>query len=181
MPAGAHHEGTKTPSGEREVRLDIALIAAMDRNRLIGAGGAMPWHLPADLRRFKRITMGKPILMGRRTFASIGRPLPGRDNLVVSRNPGFRAEGVRVFAGIDAALQAVEGAHEVFCIGGAALYEALLPRARRLYLTLIDHAFEGDVWFPAFDTSAWEEVESEAHAPDARHPYPFRFVVLERK
>lgn len=158
----------------------ISLIAALDRNRLIGSGGDLPWRLPADLRRFKQITLGKPIVMGRKTFASIGRPLPGRENLVVSRNPSFRAEGVRVFASVEQALAAANEADEVICIGGAALYESLLPRAERMYLTRIDHAFEGDVWFPAYDADLWHEVSREEHAPDDRNPYPFAFLVLER-
>ena len=159
----------------------IAIIAAMDRNRLIGSRGDLPWHLPADLRRFKQTTMGKPIVMGRKTFDSIGRPLPGRENLVVSRNPAFRAEGVRVFASVDGALDSVKDKDEVICIGGAALNEALLPRAERMYLTRIDYAFEGDVWFPGYDLADWLEVSREDHAPDERNSYRFTFVTLARR
>jgi dihydrofolate reductase len=159
----------------------LSLIAAMDRNRLIGAGNALPWRLPADLQRFRRITLGKPVLMGRRTWESIGRPLPGRDNLVVSRRPGFRPVGVRVFPSVEAALEAAAAADEVVCIGGAALYAELLPRADRMYLTLIDHVFEGDAWFPLYDRAGWVEKAREDHEPDARNPYGFSFLVLDRK
>ena len=152
----------------------------MDRNRLIGSGGDLPWHLPADLKHFKAITMGKPVLMGRRTHESIGRPLPGRQNLVVSRDREYRPEGVQVFSRTDLALNEVDHAEEVLCIGGAALYQELLPCADRLYLTEIDHAFEGNVWFPAYDPEAFTEVDREEHAPDEKNPYPYRFRILER-
>ncbi|HEY5790823.1 MAG TPA: dihydrofolate reductase, partial [Gammaproteobacteria bacterium] len=129
--------------------MQLALIAALDRNRLIGRDNALPWHLPADLQHFKRLTLGKPVLMGRRTWESLGRPLPGRHNIVLSRDPAFRAEGATVVGSLDAALEAAGDAAEAMVIGGAAFYATMLPRARRLYLTEVDGEFDGDAWFPA--------------------------------
>jgi dihydrofolate reductase len=158
----------------------ISLIVAMDRNRLIGRGNALPWHLPADLAHFKSITMGKPIVMGRKTYESIGRPLPGRHNIVVSRNPDFSAPGCTVVASVDAALAAAGRVPEIMVIGGAQLYAEMLPRAQRIYLTRVEAAFEGDAWFPALDTAVWRECQRAEHAPDDRNPCPYVFLVLER-
>jgi dihydrofolate reductase len=158
----------------------ISLIVALDRNRLIGSGNALPWHLPADLAYFRKTTLGKPVIMGRRTHASIGRPLPGRDNIVVSRDPALRAAGCTVVASIDAALAAAGAADEVLVIGGASFYAQLLPRATRLYLTWIDAEFAGDAWFPEIDPADWRVMRSEAHAADEHNPYAYRFEVLER-
>lgn len=159
----------------------IALIAALDRNGLIGRDNALPWRLPADLQHFKRLTLGKPIVMGRLTWESLGRPLPGRHNIVLTRDPAYHAEGASVVHSIDAALAAAGAVDEVMVIGGAALYRTLLPRAARLYLTRIDAAFDGDAWFPEVDPAAWREVARETHAPDERNPYPYAFVTLERR
>lgn len=159
----------------------ISLIVAMDRNRLIGRGNALPWHLPADLAHFKAVTMGKPIVMGRKTYESIGRPLPGRHNIVISRNPEFSAPGCTVVASVDAALAAAGDVDEAMVIGGAQLYVELLPRARRIYLTRIDAAFDGDAWFPELDTTAWQEIEHSAQAADARNAYAYSFLTLERQ
>lgn len=161
--------------------MDLCLIAALDRNGLIGRDNALPWRLPADLQHFKRLTMGKPIVMGRLTWESLGRPLPGRHNIVLTRDPAYRAEGASVVHSIDAALAAAGAVDEVMVIGGAALYRTLLARAARLYLTRIDAAFDGDAWFPEIDPAAWREVAREAHAPDERNPYPYAFVTLERR
>lgn len=158
----------------------ISLIVAMDRNRLIGRGNALPWHLPADLAHFKSITLGKPIVMGRKTYESIGRPLPGRHNIVVSRNPDFSAPGCTVVASVEAALAAAGDVPEVMVIGGAQVYAEALPRAQRIYLTRVDAAFEGDAWFPALDAAVWRECHCAEHAPDDRNPYPYVFLVLER-
>lgn len=159
----------------------VSLIAALDRNGLIGADNRLPWHLPADLARFKALTMGKPVIMGRRTHESIGRPLPGRRNIVLSRDPAFSAPGCVVVRGVEEALAAAGVQPEVFVIGGASFYAQLIGRAQRLYLTLIDAAFEGDTFFPAYRADEWIEVTREDHAPDARNAYPFSFVVLERR
>lgn len=158
----------------------VSLIVAMDRNRLIGRGNALPWHLPADLAHFKATTMGKPIVMGRKTYESIGRPLPGRHNIVVSRNPAFVAPGCTVVESLHAALNAAGTVDEVMIIGGAQLYAEALPRAQRIYLTRIDADFEGDAWFSALDEPIWRERQSEDHAADERNPYPYSFAVLER-
>lgn len=158
----------------------LSLIAAMGRNRVIGLDNRMPWHLPADLAHFKRTTMGKPVLMGRRTHESIGFALPGRLNLVLSRDPGYRAEGCTTVTSIDAALAAAGAVDELMVIGGAQLYAALLDRADRLYLTEIDAEFDGDAHFPAWAANDWRTVSTESHPADARNPHPYRFVTLER-
>ena len=159
----------------------ITIIAAMDRNRLIGDGDRLPWRLPADLRRFKALTMGKPIVMGRRTFESIGRALPGRRNIVLSRNPHYRGvPGCEVVAGLDEALRACEDADELMLIGGAELYAQALPLAQRMHLTLLHARFEGDAWFPDYDPRQWRETFRADHEADANSPCAFSFVDLER-
>ena len=158
----------------------ISLIVAMDRNRLIGRGNALPWDLPADLQHFKATTMAKPVIMGRKTYESIGRPLPGRHNIVISRNAAFAAPGCTVVASLEAALTAAGAVAEIMIIGGAQLYAEALPRARRIYLTRIDADFDGDAWFPALDTVVWRECQREEHLPDERNPHPYSFLVLER-
>jgi dihydrofolate reductase len=160
--------------------MQLSLVVAMARNGVIGRGGGLPWHLPADLRHFRAITMGKPIVMGRRTHLSIGRPLPGRRNVVLSRDPAFAAAGCEVFPSLTAALAALAAVEEVMVIGGAALYAEALPRAARIHLTSIEADIPGDVHFPPCDPSAWREVACEAHAADERHAWPYRFRVLER-
>lgn len=161
--------------------MSLSLIVAMDRKRLIGRDNALPWKLPDDLKQFKRLTIGKTILMGRKTWDSLGRPLPERQNWVLSRDPGFAPSGARVFASVDAAL-AAHGDGELMVIGGAELYRQTLPLAQRLYLTEVDASIaDGDTWFPDFDRDAWRERASEPHPADERHAYPFRFVTLERR
>lgn len=161
----------------------ISLIVAMDDNGVIGHEGGMPWHLPADLRHFRQHTMGKPILMGRRTFESIGRPLPDRDNLVLTRRGDFRADGVRRVGDLEAgiALAAGEGAAELMVIGGAQVYGLALPRADRLLITRIDGTYPGDTWFPALDPDAWETVADDYQAADDRNPVACRFLDLRRR
>ncbi|HSM55665.1 MAG TPA: type 3 dihydrofolate reductase [Candidatus Sulfomarinibacteraceae bacterium] len=161
--------------------MKISLIVAMDRNRLIGNGGQLPWRLPADLERFKAVTMGKPIVMGRRTHESIGRPLPGRHNIVLTRQRQYTAPGCTVAHSIAQALEAAGDVAELMVIGGSAIYRQFLPRAQRLYLTLIDAAFTGDTYFPVIKCEEWEVISEEERMPDARNPHPFRFVVLQRK
>lgn len=161
----------------------IGLIVAVDQGGLIGRGLALPWRLPKDLAHFKRSTMGKTVLMGRRTWESIGRPLPGRENWVVTRDPAFRAQGARVFESLEAALDAHERG-ELMVIGGADLYRQTLPLARRLYLTEVlaelGPPADDDVRLPTFDRSAFRETWREDHAADERHAHPFRFITLER-
>lgn len=162
----------------------VSLIVAMDQAGLIGRGLDLPWRLPADLAHFKRTTMGKTVLMGRLTWQSIGKPLPGRENWVVTRDPSFRAEGARVFDSLDAAL-AAHTHGELMVIGGADLYRQTLPLARRIYLTEVlanlGPAKADDVRLPAFDRSAFRQIEREEHAADDRHAHAFRFVTLERR
>ena len=158
----------------------ITIIAAMDRNRLIGDGDRLPWRLPADLRRFKSLTMGKPIVMGRRTHESIGRALPGRRNIVLSRDPGYRAPGCEVVSSLEDALELARDAEELMIVGGAELYAQALPRAERLYLTLLDASFSGDAWFPEFDEHAWRETFREDHEAEPGSPFPYSFIDLER-
>jgi|TARA_R110000851_G_scaffold117023_1_gene243530 dihydrofolate reductase len=158
----------------------LYLIAALGRNRVIGVSGDLPWRLPDDLKRFKALTLGQTLLMGRKTWTSLGRPLPGRDNRVLSRAPRFAAEGARVFDRLDAALACPQG-EAVWVIGGGELYAALLPRATRLYLTEVDAAPEGDTWFPALDPAQWQEVARTHHAADERHAAAFDFVDYVRR
>lgn len=160
--------------------MQISLIAAMDEEHLIGASNALPWHLPADMQWFRKQTMGKPILMGRKTFASIGKPLPGRLNIVLSRNRQLKLEGCSLIHDLDL-LQSVAGhAPEVMVIGGSEIYEQTLPRACRMYLTGIAASFEGDAWFPDFNAAEWTEGFREEHAADALNRWPYCFRILER-
>jgi dihydrofolate reductase len=154
----------------------VSLVAAMARNRVIGRDQQMPWRLPADLRRFKAITIGHTLLMGRATFDSIGRALPGRRSIVVTRQAGWSAPGVEVAHSIEEGLS-LAGDGQLFIIGGGEIYSQTIDRADRLYLTIIDRDIDGDTFFPEFDQSAFHEVEREPHAAD---PLPFAFVVLER-
>ena len=157
----------------------VCVVVAMGRARVIGVAGGLPWRLPADLRRFKALTLGKPILMGRRTHESIGRVLPGRRNLVLSRL-AFAAPGCEVVASLDEALSCCAGEPEVMVIGGATVYAEALPRAERIYLTIVDGEFAGDTFFPPLPEGEWREVEAEEHPADAENPYALRFVRLDR-
>jgi dihydrofolate reductase len=159
----------------------ISLVVAMAANRVIGRDNGLPWHLPADLQHFKRITMGKPILMGRRTWESIGRPLPGRTSIVITRDAGYSAPGCVVVHTIEAALQAAaDCGDEAMVIGGAEFYRQVLPRANTLYLTRIHADFEGDTLFPELDESEWREVERSDCEPDGKNPYRYSFIRLDR-
>lgn len=159
----------------------LALIAAVAHNGVIGRGGELPWRIPADLKYFKAITMGKPMIMGRRTFESIGKALPGRANIVVTRSADFSADDVEVAGNLDQALEiaAGTGADEVMVIGGGEIYAAALPRADRLYFTEIHIDAAGDVRFPAFDRAQWRELSRDDHAAAGDNP-AFSFVILER-
>ena len=158
----------------------ISLIWAMDANRLIGKGNALPWRLPADMGWFKQQTMGKPILMGRKTYESIGKPLPGRLNLVLTRQD-MSIDGCTVVHSLQEALQVVGDGCELMVIGGAEVYAKALPMASRLYVTEIEATFDGDAWFPVFDTAGWRETLCEDHAPDEKNLYSYRFRVMERQ
>lgn len=152
----------------------------MAKNRVIGAHGAIPWHLPEDLKRFKRLTLGHHIIMGRKTWESIGRPLPGRAAIVVTRQRDYRAHGALVMHSLENAIAACGGDSEIFVIGGAELYAQALPRAGRLYLTTVDAEVAGGTVMPEIELSGWREVFSESFAADALHCYPFRCAVYER-
>jgi len=157
----------------------ISIVVAMDRNNLIGSRNGLPWRLPADLKHFKSVTMGKPIVMGRKTHDSIGRALPGRRNIVISRDPDYSpADECIVVESLEAALESARGAEEVMVIGGASIYEQALPLASRIYLTRIDAEFQGDTWF-SFDAVDWQEVFRMDHSPDADNLYAYSFMELE--
>jgi dihydrofolate reductase len=158
----------------------ISLICAMANNRVIGLNNQMPWHLPADLKHFKETTMGKPIVMGRKTFESIGRPLPGRRNLVITRNSDYRPDGVEVVSSIEEALELLNEAEEIMITGGGNIYQQTIEMADRLYLTFIDLATDGDAFFPEYQHLHWTEICREAHLPDEKNPHAYVFVTLER-
>tara|TARA_Y100000782_G_scaffold20848_1_gene22252 strand:- start:2441 stop:2944 length:504 start_codon:yes stop_codon:yes gene_type:complete len=164
----------------------LAIIVAQDKNRAIGIENKLPWHLPEDLRYFKRVTMGKPIIMGRNTFDSIGRPLPGRVNIVVSRQEGYSPEGVKVVNSLEAATELAEsiclidGVDEAMIIGGAQIYSQAIGVADRLYLTEVDAEINGDAWFPEFDRSAWNEIGRENFLAEGPNPYNYSFIVLDK-
>ena len=158
----------------------IAIVVAADERGGIGLAGRLPWHLPADLRRFKTLTMGKPIIMGRRTWDSIGRPLPGRHSIVVSRDRSLAIAGATVVHSLDEALRAVAAAPQACVIGGADLFALALPIADTIELTQIHARVPADTFLPAIEPAAWRETHREWHAADARHAYPFTFVSLAR-
>jgi dihydrofolate reductase len=155
----------------------------MDEGRVIGAEGGMPWHLPADLKFFKSVTMGKPIVMGRSTWESIGRALPGRTNIIITRNTHFQAEGCRLAHSVDEALAIAkeESAEEVMIIGGGGIYEQTLDRVDRLYLTRIAAHLVGDTHFPVINPEEWQEVSRQEHKADGDNPFDLTFIVLDRK
>lgn len=152
----------------------------MGKNRGIGLGGKIPWHLPAELQHFKRTTIGKPVVMGRRTWEAVGRPLPGRQNLVISRNASYRAEGCQVVASLVEAIETAEG-YEVMVIGGGELYLQAMPLASRMVLTLVDHEPEADTWFPAWDHTEWRLVSSERQSANGKNRFGFEVNEWIRK
>ena len=158
---------------------EITIIAAMASNLAIGLDGGMPWHLPGELQHFKQPTMGKPIVMGRKTWESIGRPLPGRQNIVVTRNGSFRPQGCDVAGSLEAAIRLARG-DEVMVIGGGQLYRLALPLADRMILTLVDCAPEADTWFPAWSSEEWRQVAARSEKADRDNPFDYRVVELVR-
>jgi dihydrofolate reductase len=158
----------------------IAIVVAMADNRVIGRDNRLPWHLPADLRHFRQVTVGKPVVMGRKTHESIGRPLPERTNIVVTRDRSYQAQGCIVVHSIESALKAAGDREEVMVIGGTDFYQQLLPKADCIYLTLVHTQFEGDARFPELDEREWREVERTDCAPDEKNPWPYSFIRLER-
>ncbi len=166
--------------------MKLAIIVAQAENRVIGINNKLPWHLSEDLRYFKQVTMAKPIIMGRKTYESIGRPLPGRTNIVISRNQAFTAAGVKVVSSLEAAIElaeaqcVIDGAEEAMVIGGSQIYEQALERADRLYLTQVHAEVKGDAWFPEFEQACWQEVGRQDFAAQEPNPYPYSFIVLDR-
>jgi dihydrofolate reductase len=160
----------------------LSLIVATAKNNIIGKDNDMPWHLPADLAYFKKTTLGKPIIMGRKTFESIGRPLPGRRNIVISRDENYSAQGVDSVTSVEAALALVQDIEEVMVIGGGAIYQHCLPAATRLYVTHIDADIDGDTKFPFYDVeNDWQRVSSEKRSADDKNSYDLDFCIYHRK
>jgi dihydrofolate reductase len=162
-------------------RPTVSLLAAVADNGVIGRDNRLPWHLPDDLKRFKSLTMGKPILMGRKTFEAIGRPLPGRTNLVLTRSREWSSPGIVVVHSVAEALERAADAAELFVVGGAEIYRLALPYAQRIYLTRVHAAVAGDTVFPVVAEKEWHESEREEHPPDARHAFAMSFCVLQRR
>lgn len=160
--------------------MNISIIVAADENGVIGRDNHLPWRLAADMRHFREVTMGKPVLMGRKTYESIGKPLPGRHNIVITRKSGLVIDGCTVVNSLDDAIDAVGDVDEVMIIGGAEIYRESLGLANRIYLTRVHTAVEGDTCFPEIDYDEWYETSIEEHAADERNEYPYSFEVLER-
>lgn len=159
----------------------LSMIVAHADNRVIGKDNDMPWHLPADLAYFKKTTLGKPVIMGRKTFESIGRPLPGRLNIVISRDPDYQADGVTTVTSVEKAIDAAESSDEIMVIGGGAIYAHCLDKADRLYITHIKAAIPGDTTFPVYQSEQWRKVSSELRAADEKNCYDLDFCVYERQ
>ncbi len=160
----------------------ISMIAAMDENRLIGNGPDIPWQMPADRRHFRDMTLGKPVVMGRKTFETLKRPLGKRHNIILTRNTAYKApKGCSIAHSVADVIELCKETEELMICGGAPIYQAFLPHANRLYLTQIHDTFEGDVYFPEFDITAWEEVKRIDGEPDEKNPYPYSFLFLERR
>ncbi len=158
----------------------ISIIAAMAENRVIGVNNSLPWRLPADLRHFRQLTTGHHVIMGRRNYESIGKPLPERHNIVVTRNPAYRAPGCQVKHSLAEALQSIQNDPEVFIIGGAEIYRQTIGDADRIYLTLVHADIKGDAYFPEFDAREWHEISRTRHEADERNPYAYSFVIYDR-
>ena len=160
----------------------VSMIAAMDKNRLIGNGPDIPWQMPVDRRHFRDMTIGKPVVMGRKTFETLKRPLGKRHNIILTRNTAYEApKGCSVAHSVEDVLELGKASEELMVCGGAPIYQAFLSHANRLYLTRIHATFEGNVYFPEFDITAWEEVKRIDGEPDEKNPYPYSFVFLERR
>ncbi|WP_129774996.1 type 3 dihydrofolate reductase [Peristeroidobacter soli] len=164
----------------RVTELKFSIIVAVAENGVIGSGNQLPWRLPDDLKRFKALSLGKPIVMGRKTFDSIGRPLPGRLNIVISRQPGLEIPGCTVVTSIDEAIAAARPAPEIVIVGGADIYRQVLPQVQVIHLTRVHASVDGDVVFPTLQEQQWREVAKEYHPADERHAHAFTFSTLER-
>ncbi len=159
----------------------LSLCVAMDQNRLIGSNNALPWHLPADLKRFRLLTMGKPIIMGRKTYESIGRPLPGRLNIILTHNSLLTIAGCHMLHQLNDVLTLSKQYKESILIGGATLYQALLPKVQRMYITLVHAQCVGDTYFPDYSPDQWQLIDRQDFPADTHHAYPYSFTVLERQ
>jgi dihydrofolate reductase len=160
--------------------MKLTAVVAIDENRVIGLENKLPWNMPADLQHFKKVTLGKPILMGRKTYESIGRPLPKRRNIIISRDPNYSVENCETYPLPEAALAALQDCPEVMIIGGAQLFTQLMPQLTNLELTIIQHQFKGDTFFPEIDFAQWREVARDAHPADSENPYPYTFLTYEK-
>ncbi len=158
----------------------LSIIVAMAKNRAIGVDGTLPWHLSSDLKNFKRITMGKPIVMGRKTYESIGRPLPGRENIILTRDKDFLQPGCSVLHDVDSLLEHCKGQEEVMITGGSEIYQLLLDRTTRIYLTEVDVNVDGDTFFPEYNPACWQEISRTEHIASAGNDHDFSFVILDR-
>lgn len=159
----------------------ISIIAALADNRVIGRDNKLPWRLPADLAHFKRITMGKPMLMGRKTWESLPGLLPGRRHIVITRDVHYQAKGAEIAHSLEAALELVANVAEVMVVGGANIYAQFIPLAQRMYLTRVHTNATGDAWFPEFDSAQWQETAAEWHAADSTNEHPYSFIILQRQ
>lgn len=159
----------------------ISLIVAIGQNNVMGNNNQLPWQMPADLAHFKKLTLDKPIIMGRNTFESIGKPLPGRKNIIITHNPNYKVDGTESFTSLELALESLKSQPEVMIIGGAKLFQNALTIADRIYLTKIDGNFSGDTFFPPIDPVLWREISREDHPPDEKNAYNYSFILLERK
>ncbi len=159
----------------------LSIVVAMDSNRLIGKDNGLPWHLPADLAFFKKLTTGNTILMGRKTFDSIGRPLPNRRNIIITRNAEIEITGCEVVNSIEEALSLAQGETEVMVIGGAKLYQQILPIADRLYITQIEGEFDGDIYFPSYNEAEWSQISLDSREPDEDNQHKCHFITLDRR
>ncbi|PHS30721.1 MAG: type 3 dihydrofolate reductase [Methylophaga sp.] len=161
--------------------MKLALIVATDQQGLIGRNNDLPWQLSADLRYFRKVTMGKPIIMGRNTHESIGRVLPGRKNIIMTNDKKYTAQDCTIVHSMEEALTECKDAEEAMVMGGASLYQQFLPMADKLYLTLVDVSLEGDTWFPKWHSIEWRQISREDHLADAKNEHPYSFIVYERK
>ncbi|CAM4371929.1 MAG: IS1595 family transposase ISSsu9 [Legionellaceae bacterium] len=161
--------------------MSLSIIAALAKQNVIGYQNKLPWHLPADLRHFKELTRGKPIIMGRKTYESIGKPLPERLNIIITRDTSYKAEGCLIAHSFNEAIELTRDTAEIMVIGGTEIFRHALPLAQKLYLTFIDADIEGDVFFPQWSIDEWNELQRETFNPNEKNPYPYSFVTFERK
>lgn len=164
-----------------EIAENLSIIAAMDQNRLIAANNEIPWKLPADLKNFKLKTMGSPVIMGRKTYESIGAPLTGRKNIIMTKNKNYTAKGCQIVHSIEEILEKFSAQKEVFIIGGAEIYRQFLPYSHKLYLTIIEDEFSGDTYFPKINFENWEQISKEKGTTNTKNPYEYNFYIYQRK